>query len=259
VTSYITLTRYSETLLSTTLRWDQDLTLHLCASIHEALLFTCSYLEAMKMNDDLFHSGGEIIIHLLTDAARLLFALDVHKVIEGRSSSTPYDGLLARVAFITLTTRCEDFSDNNTRDFNHMHQCQDAMLQLLMDGPSELMERLIELDVCSMASSDYHEKTRNVQPTIIGSEEHHRYTDKSYSMKCNRYALVPALLVILDRLLLTDHHRPYSSSSSSRRDNECSSTCPILVSSLLPLYDDMMRLHSNAMIYHHRQLNRPCF
>lgn len=239
MTSYITLTRYSETLLPTTLRCDQDLTLHLCASIHEALLFTCSYLEAMKMNDDLFHIGGEIIIHLLTDAARLLFALDVHKVIEGRSSSTPYDGLLARVAFITLTTRCEDFSDNNTRDFNHMHQCQDAMLQLLMEGPSELIERLIELDVCSMASSDY--------------------TDKSYSMKCNRYALVPALLVILDRLLLTDHHRPYSSSSSSRRDNECSSTCPILVSSLLPLYDDMMQLHSNAMIYHHSQLNHPCF
>jgi hypothetical protein len=211
----------------------------------------------MKMNDDLFHSGGEIIIHLLTDSARLLFALDVHKVVVGRSSSTPYDILLARVAFIALTTRCEDFSDNNTRDFNHMHQCQDAMLQLLMDGPSELMERLIELDVCSMANSNYHEKTPNAEPTTIGSEEHHRYTDKSCSMKCNRYALVPALLVILDRLLLTDHHRPCSSSSSSRRDNECSSTCPILVSSLLSLYDDMMRLHSNAMIYHHRQLNRP--
>ena len=219
------------------------------------------------MNNDLSHSGGEVIIHLLTDAARLHFALDVYKVVVDRSSSTPVLGLLARVAFIALTSRY-DVSSDDIRDLYHIHKCQDAMLQLLMDGPSELMERLIELDICTMASSDYHEQTRIAELTTIGSE-FYRYTDKSCSMECGCYALLPALLSILDRLLLLQlpDHRSCSSSSSissssgSRRsrDDEYSSIAPILVSCLLTSHDDMMQLHSDAMIYYHRQLNHPCF
>lgn len=213
---------------------------------------TCSYLEATKNNNNhhggLYHSEEEItIIQLLTDAARLLFALDVHKVIiVSGSSSIPvllYEDLLARVAFIAFTTRCDVSSSNSygyiKDDFNHIvYQCQVAMLQLLMDGSSELMERLIELDEGSMVSSgsDYDEKTRAIESSMtIGSEEeHHQYKDRSSIMGCS---LVPALVGILDRLLLllmTDD-RTYSSSSrnSSRRDDKCSSIAPILVRSYM--------------------------
>ena len=231
---------FSESLLSSTLRYDQELTHCICASILDTLHVVCNYLEATKTA----LVDSDECMQLITVAFRVLFALDMHKIITINNTQPScsfsssllsslighsYVDRIAQIAFRVLTTN----AGAALKDLPALYQCQDSVLQLLMteekESPCGLIDALIDVDLSKAHEEAMEEDTEisTSEASIIIGHSYQRTIDHATSYSENsctgRITLVPSLMDILYRLLA-------DSSAIRHRGDACASLAPILVS-----------------------------